>query len=51
LRTREEFGRFFGELELLDPGLVWAPAWYPDGNSLFATYSESRIIAGVGRKR
>ncbi len=50
LRTREEFSRFFGDLEMLDPGLVWAPEWYPDGRSLFQTYSESRIIAGVGRK-
>ncbi|HVV22843.1 MAG TPA: SAM-dependent methyltransferase [Pseudonocardiaceae bacterium] len=51
LRTREEFGRFFGDLELLEPGLVWAPAWHPDGKSLFDQDSQSRIIAGVARKR
>lgn len=51
LRTRDEFKRFFGDLELIEPGLVWAPAWHPDGNSLFTQDSLSRIIGGVGRKR
>ena len=51
LRTREEFVRFFGDFELVEPGLVWAPDWHPDGTSLFAQGSQSRIIAGVGRKR
>lgn len=50
LRTRAEFAPFFGELEMMSPGLVWAPDWYPDGRSLFSRSSESRIIAGVGRK-
>lgn len=50
LRTREEFSRFFGDLEMVEPGLVWAPAWYPDGKTLFAQDSKSRIIAGVARK-
>ena len=31
LRTRAEFAPFFGDLESLEPGLVWAPEWYPDG--------------------
>jgi hypothetical protein len=51
LRTRTEFGRFFGDFELVDPGLVWAPDWHPDGKALFTQGSQSRIIAGVGRKR
>jgi hypothetical protein len=50
LRTRDEFARFFGDLDMLEPGLVWAPAWHPDGRSLFAHDSLSRIIGGVGRK-
>jgi O-methyltransferase involved in polyketide biosynthesis len=50
LRTRSEFGRFFGDFELVEPGLVWAPDWHPDGNALFKQGSQSRIIAGVGRK-
>lgn len=51
LRTRDEFLRFFGDFEMIDPGLVWAPDWHADGNSLFELGSQSRIIAGVGRKR
>jgi hypothetical protein len=51
LRTMSEFGRFFGDWELLDPGLVYAPAWHPDELTLFADApSESRILAGVARK-
>jgi hypothetical protein len=50
LRTRDEFIRFFGDFELVEPGLVWAPDWHPDGRSHFQQGSQSRIIAGVGRK-
>ncbi|GLY68165.1 SAM-dependent methyltransferase [Amycolatopsis taiwanensis] len=51
LRTTEEFGRFFGNWEMLPPGLVYAPAWHPDDKTLFTeTPSESRIIAGMARK-
>ncbi|WP_406151255.1 SAM-dependent methyltransferase [Streptomyces sp. NBC_01012] len=28
LRTRDEFGRFFDGLELVDPGVVTAPRWF-----------------------
>jgi S-adenosyl methyltransferase len=51
LRTRDEFGRFFGDFDLVEPGLVWAPDWHPDGRSRFDHGSQSRIIGGVGRKR
>jgi hypothetical protein len=51
LRTRTEFARFFGDFEMVEPGLVWAPDWHPDGGSVFAQGSQSRIIAGVARKR
>ncbi|MFC4000502.1 SAM-dependent methyltransferase [Prauserella oleivorans] len=51
LRTSSEFARFFGDWELLDPGLVYAPAWHPDADTLFAAVpSESRVIGGVARK-
>ncbi len=51
LRTRDQFIRFFGDFDLIEPGLVWAPDWHPDGKSPFQQGSQSRIIAGVGRKR
>lgn len=51
LRDRGEFRRFFGDFDLVEPGLVWAPDWHPDGRSLFDHGSQSRIIGGVGRKR
>ncbi|GHF32877.1 O-methyltransferase involved in polyketide biosynthesis [Amycolatopsis bartoniae] len=51
LRTTEEFSRFFGDWELLEPGLVYAPAWHPDEDTVFAAQpSESRVIGGVARK-
>jgi len=51
-RTSEEFSRFFGDWDLVEPGLVYAPAWHPEKGIAFAdTPSKSRIIAGVARKR
>jgi O-methyltransferase involved in polyketide biosynthesis len=51
LRTMAEFSRFFGDWRLLEPGLVYAPAWRPDNAKLFASApSESRVIGGVARK-
>ncbi|GAA5171465.1 SAM-dependent methyltransferase [Amycolatopsis dongchuanensis] len=51
LRTTAEFARFFGDWDLLEPGLVYAPAWHPDEETVFAAApSESRVIGGVGRK-
>ena len=51
LRTKAEFERFFGGWPLLEPGLVYAPAWHPDADTLFAkSPSESRVIGGVARK-
>ena len=47
-RTREEVARFFGDWELLEPGLVPVPAWRPDApvDDPEATY----YWAGVARK-
>lgn len=51
LRPMAEFERFFGGWPLLPPGLVYAPAWHPDDNTVFADApSESRVIGGVARK-
>jgi len=51
LRTKTEFERFFGGWPLLEPGLVYAPAWHPDAETVFAKVpSESRVIGGVARK-
>ncbi len=51
LRTMAEFERFFGGWPLLEPGLVYAPAWHPDEHTVFAgSPSESRVIGGVARK-
>lgn len=51
LRTKDEFSRFFGGWTMLEPGLVYAPAWHPDSNTVFAgSPSESRVIGGVARK-
>lgn len=51
LRTMDEFRRFFGGWPLLEPGLVYVPAWHPDENTVFAgAPSESRVIGGIARK-
>ena len=51
LRPMAEFERFFGGWPMLEPGLVYAPAWHPDEHTLFAASpSESRVIGGVARK-
>jgi O-methyltransferase involved in polyketide biosynthesis len=49
-RTREEIAEFFGDFELLEPGLVWSPQWRPD-TPVTGNPAHSRILAGVGRKR
>ncbi|MEV0065721.1 MULTISPECIES: SAM-dependent methyltransferase [unclassified Amycolatopsis] len=51
LRNLAEFSRFFGGWPLLEPGLVYAPAWHPNRDAVFAKApSESRVIGGVARK-
>ena len=53
LRTHDELVRFFGDWDLEEPGLVYAPAWHPDGaNIMFSAQpSKSRILAGIARKQ
>ncbi|MGW4891755.1 SAM-dependent methyltransferase [Kitasatospora sp. NPDC004240] len=49
MRGREQVLRFFDGLELLEPGLVTAPLWRPDGAPQ-ETDAQVAIWAGVGRK-
>ena len=51
MRSMAEFERFFGGWPMLEPGLVYAPAWHPDEHTVFAgSPSESRVIGGIARK-
>jgi SAM-dependent methyltransferase len=51
IRTAEEISRFFGDFEMVDPGLVWVSQWR---NAADADPDERpediAIMAGVGRK-
>lgn len=53
LRGRAEFAEFFGDFDMVEPGIVFAPAWRPDAavKSPFADdVVRSILLAGVGRK-
>jgi hypothetical protein len=52
LRDRAGVQRFFDGLELVEPGLVWAPDWRPapdDPTDFAADPAECALYAGVGR--
>ncbi len=51
-RSRAQLGRFFDGFELVSPGLVFTPAWRPDGSPSPFTDEPERaaVLAGVGRK-
>lgn len=49
LRGREEILRFFGGLELVEPGLVQVPYWRPDEPE-HADAGKVWFLGGVGRK-
>ncbi len=49
LRNREQIAEFFGDFELLEPGLVWVPEWRPDA-PFVGDPARSRAVAGVARK-
>ncbi len=51
-RSRAQLARFFDGFELVSPGLVFTPAWHPDGSSSPFTDEPERaaVLAGVGRK-
>ena len=51
LRTRSEVTAYFEGFDLLDPGLVQAPLWRPDGRAPRPKdLAKIGIYAGVGRK-
>ncbi len=51
-RPRDEVARFFTGLELVEPGLVWAPEWRPEHLDEVGDDPErSAAHVGVGRKR
>ena len=46
LRSRNQFGRFFDGLELIDPGVTSAPLWRPESGDA----QPLDVVCGVGRK-
>jgi hypothetical protein len=51
LRTRQQVGAFFDGFELVEPGLVQAPLWRPDGRPPRPRdLAKIGIYGGVGRK-
>lgn len=55
LRSRKEVGAFFGDFQLVEPGLVWLPQWRPelrrDDEPVWTDDPASALaVAGVGRK-
>jgi O-methyltransferase involved in polyketide biosynthesis len=55
-RTREQIRDLFGDFELLEPGMCWAPEWHPEEaapgtmTASFDDPSESAVWTGVARK-
>ena len=51
-RSRAEIEAFFAGLDLVEPGVVFAPLWRPEGpDDLFLDHPErAPILVGVGRK-
>ncbi|WP_083887930.1 SAM-dependent methyltransferase [Nocardia asiatica] len=50
-RTREQIASYFGDLELIEPGLVELDDWWPMGPALRPRLTEERLLlGGVGYK-
>jgi S-adenosyl methyltransferase len=50
-RGRAEIAAFFGDFEMVPPGLVWAPQWRPESPDDVGEHPErSSNYVGVGRK-
>jgi SAM-dependent methyltransferase len=50
-RTRAEVEALFAGFEMVEPGVVWAPEWHPDGMVESADRpSSTSVYVGVGRK-
>jgi hypothetical protein len=51
MRSRSEVTRFFDGLDLVDPGVVWAPQWRPRPGAVVPEHpGRSGNLVGVGRK-
>ena len=53
-RTRQQIAQFFDGLDLVDPGIAWAPEWRPDPDDpsdFAADPTRSGSWVGVGHKR
>lgn len=50
-RTLDEVKAFFGDLELVEPGLVWTPQWRPESpDDVLDDPASALVMAGVARK-
>ena len=49
-RTREEVGLFFGDLELVEPGLIDVWHWRPDEDAPVSAGDVMTVVGGVARK-
>lgn len=50
-RTLDEVTAFFGDLELVEPGLVWTPQWRPESpDDVLDDPASALVMAGVARK-
>jgi hypothetical protein len=49
-RGRAEFGALFDGLELIEPGIVPASEWRPEGDGPLPDRSEINVWSGIGRK-
>jgi hypothetical protein len=55
LRTRAQIAQMFSGLDLVAPGLVWVPQWYPDtpddlDDDLDNHPERSGVLGGIGHK-
>ncbi|HEY6596068.1 MAG TPA: SAM-dependent methyltransferase [Asanoa sp.] len=51
LRSKEQVARLFGDLEMVEPGVVSCSRWRPDGPAADGEPDEVPHFGGVGRKR
>jgi hypothetical protein len=49
VRTKAEVEEFFADLDLIEPGVVYLPAWRPDPGKLTAPEGSVWVVGGVGR--
>ena len=55
-RSHQEIRALFGDFDLVEPGMCWAPLWHPEESSqtapmiTFVSPNESGMWVGVGRK-